>query len=50
VRRSFVSGVGWLTCAQLQHKVERDEDAFEFHAPADDVYAVSSLLKVCRLC
>ena len=35
---------------ELQHKIERDEDAFEFHAPADDVYAVSSLLKVRKSC
>lgn len=31
---------------QLQHKIERNEAAFSFHAPVDDVFAVASLLKV----
>ncbi|TCD68833.1 hypothetical protein EIP91_009700 [Steccherinum ochraceum] len=30
----------------LQHKIERNEAAFTFHAPHDDVYAISSLLKL----
>ena len=35
---------------QLQHKIERNEDEFEFNSATDDVYAVSSLLKVrCQL-
>lgn len=33
----------------LQHKIERDEDAFEFSSATDDVYAISSLLKVYNL-
>lgn len=32
---------------QLQHKIERNEAAFQFNPAHDDVYAVSSLLKVC---
>lgn len=42
----------YLTCdsaymfMKLQHKIERNEMAFQFHAPHDDVYAVASLLKV----
>lgn len=32
--------------SQLQHKIERNEAAFSFHCPGDDVYAVASLLKV----
>lgn len=31
---------------KLQHKIERNEAAFSFHAPGDDVYVVASLLKV----
>ncbi|KAK7694250.1 hypothetical protein QCA50_001430 [Cerrena zonata] len=31
---------------ELQHKIERNEAAFQFHAPQDDVYAVASLLKL----
>ncbi|CAL1696188.1 unnamed protein product [Somion occarium] len=31
---------------ELQHKIERNEMAFQFHAPHDDVYAVASLLKL----
>ncbi|KAI0344118.1 RhoGAP-domain-containing protein [Trametopsis cervina] len=31
---------------ELQHKIERNESEFAFHAPQDDVYAVSSLLKL----
>jgi len=37
---------------QLQHKIERNEREFEFKPLTDDVYAVSSLLKVShpRIC
>ncbi|KII93467.1 hypothetical protein PLICRDRAFT_121785 [Plicaturopsis crispa FD-325 SS-3] len=31
---------------ELQHKIERDENAFEFNPLTDDVYAASSLLKL----
>lgn len=31
---------------QLQHKIERNEAAFEFNQLTDDVFAVSSFLKV----
>ncbi|GJE85925.1 RhoGAP-domain-containing protein [Phanerochaete sordida] len=31
---------------ELQHKIERDEEAFQFNPAVDDVYAVSSLLKL----
>ena len=32
---------------QLQHKIERNESAFTFNPAIDDVYCVSSFLKVC---
>ena len=31
---------------QLQHKIERNEAAFQLNPAVDDVYAVASLLKV----
>ena len=31
---------------QLQHKIERNEAAFSFNPTVDDVYSVSSFLKV----
>ncbi|EKM49096.1 uncharacterized protein PHACADRAFT_202021 [Phanerochaete carnosa HHB-10118-sp] len=34
------------TVQELQHKIERDEDAFRFNPAVDDVYAASSLLKL----
>ncbi|THH28277.1 hypothetical protein EUX98_g5904 [Antrodiella citrinella] len=34
------------TVLDLQHNIERNEAEFSFHAPHDDVYAISSLLKL----
>jgi hypothetical protein len=39
----------FISILQLQHKIERNEASFKFNALTDDIYAVSSLLKVCIL-
>lgn len=46
VRFSYFLHKTRLTRTQLQHKIERNEASFKFNRLTDDVYAVSSLLKV----
>jgi hypothetical protein len=40
----FISSISFIT--QLQHKIEKNEREFEFNPAVDDVYAISSLMKV----
>lgn len=43
---AFADHVLFKSIPQLQHKIERNEATFKFNALTDDIYAVSSLLKV----